>query len=196
MSLKAAFERGFLKRAEEFIPGVVKTGVFSETLNHITHSLYPHSADSLTDVAERIAPQIRDSSHKSFREVAEIAKHIGVHGIAPGAVGAGVGAISGYATSRKDEDKSAKARKGALIGGAIGFGSGALHDAYNLGDNTRDQLVDSYQEEKQRSQSHDQWFKNPGVDENTQRIDKNIDSLKKSFWFEYFNPERIDSKLN
>ncbi|MFS6749761.1 hypothetical protein, partial [Staphylococcus aureus] len=151
-------------------------GVFSESLNHVMHSLYPHTSDSLMDVADRLAPSIKDSHNKTLREMVEITKHIVTHGSAPGLAGAAAGAGLGALTGKKDE-KLKGAGKGALVGGALGFGSGALNDAYNLGDNSRNQVIDSYKQEQDDEKSNTHWFKKPD-DSNNDRINKNIDTLK------------------
>lgn len=206
--LKKSFQRGFFKRAAEFhfrpdeignnIAQITndffkargfsdrqlgKEGSWGQTLHDLKETVFPNTTDSLTDIAERAEPHLRNSGHKGLGEVWEIAKHMGHGGINSGIAGAGIGAIGGALSAKEDESKFGKAGKGALLGGALGFGAGAAHDAYQLGDNTRNQLVDSFEDLKHRRP------------DNAEKINKNIDALKKSYWFEYYNPNHIEKKL-
>lgn len=197
-NLQRAFERGFTKRAAEHnASALLKSAEFSEAFNSIKENLYPDSGDSLVDVADRLEPQIAGKRNKSLHEILEFGKHMGVHGLAPGGVGAGIGALAGVASSNKGE-KLKGFGKGALIGGATGFGSGVLNDAYHLGENTRSDFVDGIQEQqdrlsdKMRESSRDKQLT---MMEQYDKNNKNIDALKRSFWYEYFMPPHIESKL-
>lgn len=170
---------------------------FSESWNSIKDNLYPNSGDSVFDVATRIQPQIQDSKHKSMHEIMEIMKHMGGHGIAPGLAGAGVGGLMG-AVGGKDGEKGKSARKGALIGGSLGFGSGVLSDAYHLGDNTRSEILNEYQQERENLVGQESKMspkEKHHAYEQDDNIKKNMDTAKNSFWYEYFFPGHMQNKL-
>ena len=207
--LKKSFQIGFFKRAAEyhFRPDEVGNNIaqitndffrargftdrqlgkeanWSELLNQAKDTLLPDTQDSLMDIANRAEPNLVNSNHKGLREVWEIAKHMGHGGINSGLAGAGIGAIGGALSAKEDESKFGKAGKGALLGGALGFGVGAAHDAYQLGDNSRSQLIDGLEKLKQHR---------PDQADN---INQKIDAQKKSYWFEYFNPNHMNKKLS
>ena len=202
--LKQSFFHGFMKRAEEYcfptsraqemfdnidvdtmfnVRGFTdkelsKDANFTDSLHHFKEAILPTTHDSIFDAVK--------DSRTDDDDIWAVGKHIGSHGVVPGLLGAGVGGTIGGLTSDKKKSTLGRIGKGALAGGALGFGVGAGHDAYHLGDNTRNQLIEWAQESKQLhpdKQSKD-------------HIDKGIDTMKKSYWYEFYNPDHIDKKTS
>jgi hypothetical protein len=156
------FERGFIKRG-------IEAG-FSEPqlIPMLKKAFELADSASLFDVA--------DGSQSTSDELMRFAKHIAGRSAIPGAIGAGIGAL----TNKTDR------KKGALIGGGLGLGLGAATDMYQLGANSRDQFTADMQ--KGLSQAGG----NPGALSNAKN---NLDVAKGSNWFDYYYPPRILEKL-
>jgi len=120
-------------------------------------------------------------SHNTKEEIISLLKHTGAHGIPTGLMGAGLGAA--FAKDKK---------KGALLGGATGFGAGALADAYSLGENGKHQFTDDMSK-AQNHASHD--VKNLNFKQNLDSANNNLDVAKNSKWFDYYYPPRILENL-
>jgi hypothetical protein len=135
-----------------------------------------NSSDSLFDVT--------DGSDSTGEEVKNIAKHLTTSGIAPGLVGAGIGAAS----------KKNKLRNSAL-GGLTGFALGAGNDAYHLGDNTREQFVGSTKKEMDWVESVKHQFNPEQVSEAKDRLKHNLNVHSNSYWHDYYYPPKVIEKL-
>ena len=211
-----SFERGFIKRAAGYGVTPDQAARLYKLANGFLESIYPPTSHSIFDVAENVTPS-GDGAWDTVKEVGSLGGHMANHGLAPGVLGAaggaGIGALLGGKDKKNEqgevEQKGSRLRaagKGALVGGALGFGSGVVHDAYNLGNNTKEDirasLIRELQNLKQDKQHTDgQWwnpFKPSAADYNNAAAPymNQINNLKDTSWYDYFMPWRVEQKLH
>lgn len=210
-----SFERGFINQAIANGVNPAKAARLFKSAEGILDSIYPATGHSIFDVAENVSPS-GNGSWDTVKEVGALGAHMGTHGIAPGAIGAlggaGIGALMGGKNKNDKDDpegrkhgRGSAAAKGALIGGALGFGSGAVHDAYHLGDNTKDDIRHSLVRELKRIQENREsnaqsWnpFKpsDSHYDKASAPYLNQLKNIKDTSWYDYFMPWQAEQKLH
>lgn len=178
MNLKMSFVNGFIKRASEF--NVI---IKQADMEYLSNLFLPKTHDTIADAATKF------NWEGNIGENLSIAGHIGAHGIIPGLAGAGIGAGIGHLSGNK-KDKKKNALLGARVGGILGFGAGALDDAYQLGDNQRREFINLDNDDLVESSKH------PSSDskEIEQKIKKDINDLRKSKWYDHYSRDAAEAR--
>lgn len=168
------FVSGFLKRANEHNLGNEVMQTLSDLFKHnrTTESLY----------------SLADGSKTTGEEAGRFAGHIGnatLGGVGKGAlIGGAIGGLHGFGGSKPLSSTLRGATKGALIGGGIEGG----RTAYELGDNTRSATLQPFENELE-------FKKDQLSQEELEKLQGNIKTMKDSPWFQYYYPPSVFGKL-
>lgn len=195
------FVDGFLKEAKEHGIGEIKARLLMKlsydntSINQFLNTFLPASHDSLNDVANNIDHTPGDKTSNIIKELGGIAGHVGEHGIKPGLLGAGAGALIGFGTE-KDADRKKKMLQYALLGGGLGFGAGAMHDAYHLGNNTRHDVKTDLESSLNDVRGLPPEARSAETAANRSNLSNQLSNIKDTHWYDYFFPKHIDAKLN